>query len=93
VDGGRAAAGVHCTVGDGIELGGATGAEGAGFAVGAVRVGVACGRTVVAVLVGFTDAGGADEHPATPAAAVAAIAPVTTQRARFQWLSTVTSET
>jgi hypothetical protein len=79
-------------VGDGIELRGGTDAEGAGRAVATVRVGVARGRSVVAVLAGFTDAGGADEHPARAAAAVAAIAPVTTQCARFQW-PTVTSET
>ncbi|MCW2936955.1 MAG: hypothetical protein JWM19_7917 [Actinomycetia bacterium] len=94
MDGSWAAAGVHCTVGGvGIELGGRTGAEGAGRAVATVRVGVARGRTEVAVLAGFTDAGGADEHPARPAAAVAAIAAVTTQRAWLQWPSTVTTET
>jgi hypothetical protein len=54
---------------------------------------VARGRTVVGVLTGFTDAGGADEHPARPAAAAMAIAPVATQHARFQRRSTVTSET
>jgi hypothetical protein len=77
----------------GIGLGGRTDAEGAGGVVRAVRVGLAGGRGVVAVLAGFTDAGGADEHPARPAAAVAAIAPVATQRARFQWPSKVTCET
>ena len=61
--------------------------------MGTVGVGVARGRTVVAVLAGFTDVAGADEQPARPAAAVAAIAAVTTQRAGLQWPSTITSET